>query len=515
MALTRMKKVVVWTSNILTLTGLGCVETQFHDLNVSPPDASPRIVVSPTTVSFSPTAPGDTATEQVWVSNEGEAPLRITSVVSTDSAFFLTGSVPPILAPSEGFSMDVWFEGRVDSAPLIGELIVASDDEGQPEVVVPLTGSGLGSALRVAPNPVDIGSVYVTCEQLGWTTLSNVGPTPLTVTDIILDGDEEMSVRVPEIPFTLDPDESRQIELEYAPFTDVDHQAVLSVSSSDTADPVAVPVIGQGIFAGQQTDHFEHQTGIVDLLIAIDSSCSMGDQKSDIDLALQTLVADLEVVAPLWQVGVTTGNPCFTSGVITPSTPNYASVITNAARLSSYGVCDTECLLHIANTALGQDVPGGCNEGFLRPGALLHLLVISDEPEQSGISWSTLVNDLRGFVATDTLLLISAIVDLGTCGYGGAAGYLEAAAATGGPVLDVCDAAWADEITVVSEAIAEKTRALALSRSPAYAPSMEVLQDGVPASDWWYDPDWNAVWLDEPRPDSVFDITYSLLGACD
>ena len=49
----------------------------------------------------------------------------------------------------------------------------------------------------------------------------------------------------------------------------------------------------------------------------------------------------------------------------------------------------TEALLTVAANALSKTTTTGCNAGFLRTEALLHVILVSDEPEQSPHSWSS------------------------------------------------------------------------------------------------------------------------------
>ena len=47
----------------------------------------------------------------------------------------------------------------------------------------------------------------------------------------------------------------------------------------------------------------------------------------------------------------------------------------------------SESLLQMSDIALSHAVPGDCNEGFLRNDALVHVIVVTDEEEQSTLGW--------------------------------------------------------------------------------------------------------------------------------
>ena len=80
-------------------------------------------------------------------------------------------------------------------------------------------------------------------------------------------------------------------------------------------------------------------------------------------------------------------------GVLTPDVPNYIGkfddAVTSYARGGTYAggrpcpECWTEALMVTAAAAVSQVGPGDCNDGFIRPEALLHVVVVSDEVDQS------------------------------------------------------------------------------------------------------------------------------------
>ena len=72
----------------------------------------------------------------------------------------------------------------------------------------------------------------------------------------------------------------------------------------------------------------------------------------------------------------------------------------------------TESLLTPAAYATGKTNSGQCNQGFMRDGALLHIIAVSDEPEQSGQTAAHWVSQFENYVSDPALLRVSAVVDL-------------------------------------------------------------------------------------------------------
>src|SRR5262249_3983567 len=156
-------------------------------------------------------------------------------------------------------------------------------------------------------------------------------------------------------------------------------------------------------------------------------------------------VDTLEQVSDWQMLEVTLANGCGNEGILDPRTQDVDTLlIADAFNNSGTNMTYTEKLLQHAALALEKTGPGGCNEGFLRPGSLLHIIMISDEPEQSNIAYTEWLDTFESYVVGPEYLRVSAVVDLGMCGLGGG-GYIEAASTTGGTILDICTPDWGDD----------------------------------------------------------------------
>lgn len=69
----------------------------------------------------------------------------------------------------------------------------------------------------------------------------------------------------------------------------------------------------------------------------------------------------------------------------------------------------------------------------------MHIIVVSDEAEQSGEHWDLWVNEFQNAKADPGRVVISSVVDLNASHGSGADPHPQASSATGGRVLDVCN----------------------------------------------------------------------------
>ncbi|MFT4624393.1 MAG: hypothetical protein ACI8PZ_003052 [Myxococcota bacterium] len=259
----------------------------------------------------------------------------------------------------------------------------------------------------------------------------------------------------------------------------------------------------------------------VDLLFAMDQSCSMEDTLDELSGAFPEIFGVVQAATADWHIGVVTVDEgCFNGGYFDASEKDPVSRFDRAMGIGG-GLFEerSESLLQLSAIAALQDKPEGCNEGFIRPEALLHVVVMSDEREQSGdpAGYRGYLEDMK---VESHLLTISAIVDVSaSCGVGdaddGAAGYLEAVEATGGLALDLCDPAWVDRAAGLGNASLTAQRRFPLL-APPVVDSLEVWADGAEAgAGWEYDPADNAVLIDATLDDaSDIELRYLPLGTC-
>jgi hypothetical protein len=193
----------------------------------------------------------------------------------------------------------------------------------------------------------------------------------------------------------------------------------------------------------------------------------------------------------------------------------------------------TESLLTEARNAIENTDAGDCNAGFIRPDAMLHIVLVSDEPEQSeyfpaGETWQDLADQIIAKRGTAGMVRISSIVgDVPDgCESGGwfgsdaaaGTGYVDATNYTNGVFLSICaDWASSNNLQLLAEA------SVLLDAYPldyaAIESSIEVMVNGYPvnANYWHYEATTQAVHFDSnpPSEGSSVVITYLPIGVCE
>jgi hypothetical protein len=303
---------------------------------------------------------------------------------------------------------------------------------------------------------------------------------------------------------------------------------------------------GSGLLNNQMTQEWAFAIDPpADIMFSVDASCSMSDNINQLSSNFRSFISQLSNYSNNWQVMVTGGDTgCNVGGVLTPSTPNYTNIFQQAVKCKDdifspyFGACNgmgssyTEALLTEARNAIENTDQGECNAGFIRPEAMLHLIMVSDEPEQSvdmtGETWQQLADQIIAKRGSAGMVRISSIVgDVPNgCQSGGwfgadadpGTGYVDASNYTNGVFLSICDS-WSDPANL--QLLAETS--VLLDAYPldygAIEETIEVTVNGypVPNTSWHYDENTQSVMFDTnaPQEGSSVKITYIPIGLCE
>lgn len=482
----------------------------------------PAIEVDPLELDFWQVSVGETVELSFHVRNIGGAPLTIDSiVVAGDPAFSLVD-------PETGFWLDPSEEREIPVAftpsdPLqhTAFATVLSNDPERPEVEVSLLGAGKGPWLEITPSTWDFGVVDIPCGESVELTLRNAGNDDLAISSATYAADPGLAlVATLPGPVSLVPGGFTTVWVDFSPVVAAPVAGLLSVASDDPRGVVTADQLGDAAYIGNVNEAWVAPTDSpVDILFAVDQSCSMDDDSVALGANFATFIAELGTVTAGWNVGVVTyDSACVNHGILAESVVGYDSLFQDAVLLGAdFEVSDDERLFQIVDRALAQTVVGGCNEGLLRPGSPLHVILVSDEPERSVEEaslwdWAWFQPRFEGYVSSPALLKVSGVVDLDGCSEG-SAGYVEMIDATGGEKLSICLGNWSSYATTLATATLTGAYVMPLSQ-PCDPNSLTVTIDGVPSSAWTYDPVLNALVLDGVTAGATVVADYGVAASC-
>ncbi len=512
---------VLFVPSVILLAS--CSEYDISEKNEPVPEVSPDIRIDPPAIEFSTLSTGDEEVRTFTVINDGDEGLEITDIAVVAGLSYAISPNSPLdftLAPGDEQDIDVLF------SPLgvenYGTIHVFSNDPDTPEAPVDLLGLGGVPELQITPASHTFDDAFIPCGAELDVEFKNVGNEPLEVTavDYTSGGQLSFDNRGISLPFTLQPGEYVEVGVLFEATSTAADTGVIEVSSNDPRGVVTADQNGEGAYVEEVTEVFT-EPGVppVDVLWTIDQSCSMAaDNRRDIRDGVPGFLTELTAVADFHLIQVTKDSGCANGGVIDNNTANAEQLlIDNAFNAGILEQFTTEQLLKQVDVSLGKTGPGGCNEGFLRPGALLHVIVASDEEDQSPQDHVHWISRYENYITDPNLLKISAVVDVTrSCGDNTGPGeYLDAAQATGGVVLDICSPDWGQQMTDIASEVLAGIRSYNLS-NPTEESTVTVTVNGTQTTDFTYSGAGNTVTINSPPvgEGDIVEVTYHPAAEC-
>ena len=510
----------------IVLFASACISDHgFVDNNDAGGGSGPQIQVAPEVIDFGSLGRDDTVVDLFTITNVGTGDLEVSGVEITG-----TSSSFAILTPEEDlvFTLPATASAEIEVAfTPVGaneqhaQATVSSNDEDTPTVAVDLYGEGLIPDLEIDPNPYDFGDAYIGCMHQGDIDLINVGYDDLTIDTIDLSGGAGSFeiTQTPSLPLTLAPSEWTTVSIDFYPDSETDFAAILQATHDAPGGTDRGTVDGRGIYAGDYTDTWEIPFDPpVDLFFAVDQSGSMDDDARSLASNFSTFISQLSNYTTDWHILVANDDDGCNDhgGYMTNASPGYLNAFQNAVQAG--GGYYTESLLTVASQAIEKTDSGECNQNFMRSEALLHIILVSDEPEQSSGSWSTYVGQIQAKKGSTANVKISAIAGDYPSGCGSAApgtGYYEAVQATSGEFLSICSN-WANMVEALADASVQLSE-YELSHT-ADSSTITVRVNGTQdTSSWVFVPESNSVIFHTAIPEGgdTVRITYSALANCD
>jgi hypothetical protein len=374
----------------------------------------------------------------------------------------------------------------------------------------------------IAPDPLDMGMTYVGCDASNEITLTNVGTDTLIIDAIDQNGPAFLFTNLNSLPLELAPEASTSVQLLFQPQADQEYTSEIVVHSNEPIGTRTATQVATGAYAGEFTDEFDVPTDPPsDIIFFVDQSCSMDDDARALGDNFSTFISTLSTYTTDWHILVANDDDgCNNSGVLTNATSGYQSRFETA--VAAGGGVWTEAGLTVTAQAVDKTDSGECNQNFLRPTAMLHIIMVSDEPEQSMGAYNTYVTRVQTKKVDAGLVKFSAVAGPPSTGcndrnnsaeYG--SGYWEAVADTSCVFLSICDD-WGANVEALADASVTITT-ITLTHTPAPS-TIVVAVNGASASGWTYDSATNSIVFAEtsaPVEGDHVQVDYSAIANCD
>lgn len=536
-----------------------------------------QLVASASSLSFGHIVPPDFKELALTLANAGTQPGELCLLSSIEllpgshPLFSLpAGPVPSLeLGPQETANLIVraWPQGPTTAGIVLasGNLQVHLSAPAQPLRQFPLTASvGLG-CLSIAPDEADFGTVQLGCTSAAKSfSVYNICAAEMTVTSIEVAAAAGQraggpacpgpaacpelllaSAPVPDGGFSLSPGGSpAAFSLRYRPIDLGADFGAVAVTALQGGQPVSylATLQGRADTSGLNTDVFvQDAQPKADILLVIDNSCSMSEEQQSLAQNFASFIQHASSQAVDFRIAVTTTDDSssgeqgrFVSGaahpetVLTQTTADLEAKFRAKVSVGTSGA-GPEQVLGPALRALSAPLVTTVNAGFLRQEAVLAVVGVTDEPDQSPLPYAYYLDGFRNLKGPTRphLFTFNAIAGFFTAPPPGCAadpddGRLAAVATlTAGVKESICTADWAKSLQTLGKTAFGFRTHFALNAVPDLAggKSITVQIDGaaVPSVDsrgvtvWTYDPTSNAIDFEPgytPGPGQRLEVSY-------
>jgi hypothetical protein len=491
------------------------------------------LFIQPTTLDFSAISVADIGelgpSLMFTITNVGDDARTVynhTNVLTDDALESFSIDAEPFfdLNPGDSTTIPVTFTPPT-FGPHSAELRINNEEE----LFVNLSGQGSAPVIELEAAPPLM--VPIGCSESVSVSVHNAGDEPLIIDDIQLSNTTDYTLL--STPTAIAPGESDPIELSFNPIyspgadTAAQRDLELVVFSNDPFTPqraVSFDIVAQESFAETKLTYYPGLA--VDMLVAIDNTGITSAHLQKAEESFSILVETMDLANVHMNAAIITGGqacpyttPVFATADAEPSA--VTQMLIDGLDGSS-GSGSNQLLSHSA-TALSQSSEAGCLEGFLREDALLHILIISGQADQSNAAIDNQLSNIWEQAHDANDVVISAIVVTTADGCQGASygeGYTDASISTGGEIGNLCDDSWAGHMESIgrhSGSHGEGGMVAYLDHSPVMD-TITVKVDGVTWEHWvWDEPIGAVIFSEEHAPDtgSAIQISYLQAQECD
>ena len=206
-----------------------------------------QLTASSMSLSFGSVAVGATSTQQVAITNTGNAAVQISKISPSGAGFTFGGmTAPATLNPSQTGTLSVNFAPTAAGAAS-GSIVITSNANGSP-MTISLSGTGAQAGLSVTPASFNFGSIVEGQTKSQSFTVTNAGTAWVTIAQIAASG-AGFSVYGLSTPATLAAGQSATFSVLFAPTAAGSLSGSVVITSNTPSSPNAVPLSGTGTAA--------------------------------------------------------------------------------------------------------------------------------------------------------------------------------------------------------------------------------------------------------------------------
>ncbi len=202
--------------------------------------------VTPASASFGSVVTGNTNSQTIQLTNNGNANLLISQATVSGTGFSLSGlALPLTLTPGQSGAFNVQFAPQ-GSVSATGSVSIVSNAPSSPATVT-LSGTGLAASYTLAVNPgsLSYGTVTDGSSAAQSFTVTNTGNANVAITGVSVTG-AEYAIASGAGAVTLSPNQSTAVSVQFAPTIAGSATGTVKIASNATGGTSSVSLSGTG-----------------------------------------------------------------------------------------------------------------------------------------------------------------------------------------------------------------------------------------------------------------------------
>jgi hypothetical protein len=209
--------------------------------------ANSQLQANTNSLSFGTVSAGNSATQQIILTNTGLSGLQITSIKANGAGYSVNGITTPYTVNASSTAMLNVVFTPTTSGLSSGDVTIANSASGTP-LTVTLSGTGIQAGMSISPSSFDFGSMVDGQTKSQTFTVTNTGNASLTISQLRVSG-AGYSVSGLATPSTVAVGSSATFSAVFAPTTAGSLAGTVSITSNASGTPTTVALSGTGVAA--------------------------------------------------------------------------------------------------------------------------------------------------------------------------------------------------------------------------------------------------------------------------
>ena len=211
--------------------------------------SQPGLTINPTNVSFGNIAVGSSSSQNITLTNSGNAVVNITGATAAGAGFGLSGLGAQSINPGASVTFVATF-APTTAGNVTGSILIASNAPNSPATVT-LSGAGAQGQLSANPSIASFGTVSTGSSNSQTITLTNGGSAAVSVSQANVSGAGFSISGMSGLPITINPGASKTFNVVFAPTASGSASGTVQLVSNAPNSSISIALSGTGQTATQ------------------------------------------------------------------------------------------------------------------------------------------------------------------------------------------------------------------------------------------------------------------------